>query len=107
MQCSVKMICLNGTATAVLCGVVVMTTYFTASSGNVVSVESGDDMSVVHESSGLHILEVDNSGSTGYSQGWAWIEVVCLILAIKLGLILTHGFHFCCVTKKLVAKKSC
>ena len=104
MQCSAKMICLKGTVAAVLCGVVVMTTDFTASS-DVVSVEAGDDMSVVHESSGLHILEVDNSGSTGYSQGWAWIEVVCLILAIKLGLILTQGLHYCCVTKKLVAKK--
>ena len=105
MQCSAKMICLIGTGVAVLCGVVVMTTYFTASSSNVVRMGSGDDTSVVKKSSGLHILEVDNSGSTGESQGWAWIEVVCLILAIKLGLILTHGLHYCCVTKKLVAKK--
>ena len=37
--------------------------------------------------------------------GLAWIEVVCLILAIKLGFILTHGLHYCCVAKKLVAKK--
>ena len=89
MQCSAKMICLIGTGVAVLCGVVVMTIYFTASSSNVFSMGSGDNTSVVKESSGLHILEVDNSGSTGESQGWAWNEVVCLILAIKLGLILT------------------
>ena len=69
-----------------------------------VSMGSGDNTSVVHESSGLHILEVDNSCSTGESQGWFWIEVVYLILAITLELILTHGIHDCCVTKKLVAK---
>ena len=79
MQCSANMICLIGTGVAVLCGVVVMTTDFTASSSNVVSMGSGDDTSVVQESSGLHINEVDNSGSTGESQGWAWIELVCLI----------------------------
>ena len=53
----------------------------------------------------MHILEVDNSGSNGEGQGWAWIEVVCLFLAIQLGLILTHNFHYSCVTKKLVAKQ--
>ena len=37
--------------------------------------------------------------------GWSWIEVVCVILTIKLVLILTHDIHYCCVTKKLVAKK--
>ena len=31
--------------------------------------------------------------------------MICVILAVKLGLILTHGFHYCCVTKKIVKKK--
>ena len=56
---------------------------------NEVNMGLGDNIFIVKESSGLHILEVDNSGSTGESQGWAWNEVVCLILAITLGLILT------------------
>ena len=105
MQCSAKMICLIDTGVAVLCGVVGMKIYFAACSINVVSMGSGDDTSVVKESSGLHILEVDNSGSTGESQGWAWIEVVCLFLATQLGLILTHNLHDSCVTKNLVANK--
>ena len=99
------MICLVVTAVLAVVAVVVMATYFSTNSSNEVSMGSGDDMSLIKESSGLHLIEVDNSGSTGESQRWAWIEVVCLILAIKLGLILTHGLHYCCVTKKLVAKK--
>ena len=69
MQCSAKMICLIGTGVAVLCGVVVMTIYFTASSSNVYSMGSGENTSVVKESSGLHILEVDNTGSNGDRHG--------------------------------------
>ena len=85
--------------------VVVMATYFSTNNSNKVNMGSGDDMSLIKESSGLHLIEVDNTGSTGGSQGWAWIEVVCVILAIKLGLIISHTLHYCCVTKRMVARK--
>ena len=48
---------------------------------------------------------MDNSGSTGVSQGWAWLELVCLGLAMVLGLIITHVMHYCYCTKHLVARK--
>ena len=67
--------------------------YFSANGNNEVDMGACDDLSVVKESSGFHILEVRNTGS-GDGQGWTWVEVVCFILAIKLGLIITYGIHY-------------
>ena len=62
MQCSAKMLLLvSGVITAVFV-VIFVATYFSARSGTVVEMGEGDDMSLVKESSGLHILEVDNTG---------------------------------------------
>ena len=70
-----------------------MSTHFSTNGSNEVDMGAGDDLSVVKESSGFHILEVDNTGS-GDGQGWTWVEVVCVILEIKLGLIITNGIHY-------------
>ena len=40
----------------------------------------GDDTAIVKESNGFHILEVDASNS----QGWSWLDIGIVILAIKL-----------------------
>ena len=55
----------------------------------------------VVESSGIHLLEVDNSNS----EGWNLLEIMVIVLALKLGLVISHTLHYCCVTKKLVKKK--
>ena len=34
-----------------------------------------------------------------------WVEEVCVILAVKLGLIMTHSIHYFFVTKKIVRNK--
>ena len=54
-------------------GVVVILIYFTAGDDNEVNMGPGDDLSIVKKSSGLHLIEVDNSGSTGVSPGWVWL----------------------------------
>ena len=65
---------------------------------------AGDNMSIVKESSGLHILEVDGLGP-GDGQVWFWLELGFIILAIKLGSIWSHRVHNFCLTKKIVKKK--
>ena len=65
---------------------------------------AGDNLSVVKESSGFHILAVDNTGS-GDGQRWTWVKVVSVIFAIKMGLIVPHGIHCFFVTKKTVKNK--
>ena len=60
-----------------------------------------DDTSIVKESNGFHIIEVDASNN----QGWSWLEIGFIILALKLGLICSHALHYFCLTKKLVRKK--
>ena len=51
-------------------------------SPTVVEMGEGDNMSVVKESSGFHVLEVDNTGS-GDGQGWSWVEVICVLMAVN------------------------
>ena len=92
-------------AVMVLSGIIIMSVYFTAGDDNEVNLGPGNDLSVIKKSSGLHFIEVDNSGSTGVGQGWAWLEILCLGLAILLGLTISHVMHYCYCTKKLVARK--
>ena len=89
----------------VLSGLVIMSIYFTAGDDNEVNMGPGDELSIVKKSSGLHLIEVDYSGSTGVIQGWVLLELVCLGLALMLGLIITHVMHYCYCTKHLVARK--
>ena len=92
-------------AVMVLSGIIIMSVYFTAGDDNEVNLGPGNDLSVIKKSSGLHLIEVDNSGSTGVGQGWAWLELVCLGLAILFGLTISHVMHYCFCTKKLVTRK--
>ena len=92
-------------AVVVLSGIAILSVYFTAGDDNEVNLGPGNDLSVIKKSSGLHLIEVDNSGSTGVRQGWAWLEIVCLVLALLLGLTISHVMHYCYCTKHLVAMK--
>ena len=61
----------------------------------------GNDVSNINTSNGLHLIEVDNSNS----KGWSWLEIVFVVLALKLGILISHGLHYFLLTKKLVKKK--
>ena len=104
MLCSASMVLLVIGVVSTVCVVIFMSTYVSANGGNEVDMGEGDNVSVVKESSGLHIFEVDNTGSVD-GQGWTWVEVVCVILAVKLGLIINHGIHYLFETKKIVKNK--
>ena len=89
-----------GVASAVVI-IMSMSIYFSSGGTNEFDLGDGDDTAIVKESNGFHILEVDASNS----QGWSWLEIGFVILAIKLGLICSHAVHYFCLTKKLVKKK--
>ena len=92
-------------AVMVMSGIIIMLVYFTAGDDKEVNLGPGNDLFVIKKSSGLHLIEVDNSWSTGVGQGWPWLELVCLGLAILLGITMSHVMHYCYCTKKLVARK--
>ena len=104
MPCSGRMVLLVVGVVVTVGVVIFMSRYFSASSSNEVDMGEGDDVSVVMKSSGLHLIEIDNTGSCN-GQEWTWVEVVCVILAVKLGLIISHGFHYFFMTKKIVIDK--
>ena len=68
MPCSARMVLLVIGVVSTVGVVIFMSSYFSASSSNEVDMGEGDNVSVVKESSGLHIFEVDNTGS-GDGQG--------------------------------------
>ena len=84
--------------------IIVMSSYFWPSGTNEIDMGARNDTSIAKESSGFHILEVDGLGSTD-GQGWSWLDIGFIILAIKLGLICSHGIHYFCLKKKVVETK--
>ena len=78
-----------------------MSIYFSSSGSNEIDMGSGDDTSIVKESNGIHLIEVDASDT----QGWSWLEIGFIILALKMGLFCSHTLHYFCLSKKLVRKK--
>ena len=60
-----------------------------SSGSNEIDMGDDDDTSIVKESNGFHIIEVDASNN----QGWSW-------LALKLGLICSSALHYVCLTKQ-------
>ena len=61
----------------------------------------GNDEANVKESTGIHLIEVDASNNDGLS----WLEIGFVVLALKLGLLISHAFHYFYLTKHLVEKK--
>ena len=95
---SAKLWCMVCMAVMVMSGIIIMLVYFTAGDDKEVNLGPGNDLFVIKKSSGLHLIEVDNSGSTGVGQGWVWLELVCLGLAILLGLTISHVMYYCYCT---------
>ena len=62
--------------------------------------------SVVQQSSGFHVLEV-NGNNLGSDQcnGWSWVNYLCVGLIFGFILKCTHLMHYCFLTKGLVKKK--
>ena len=79
---------------------------FGGSSGNSVEMSGDNESALVEESSGIHLLEINESGKcdTGGAD-WSWMEIAFVVIGFKFVLILTHICHYCVYTKKVVKRK--
>ena len=76
------------------------------STGASVQMTGENDTSEIRESSGFHMLEVNGSGiESGNTSEWSYMEVGFIIMAIIFFVNMSHIFHYCVVTKKLVKSK--
>ena len=68
---------------------------------------AGDgDSALVEESSGLHLLEIIDSGKCDPAgAGWSWMEVAFVVIGFKFILVTTRICHYCCWTKNMVKQK--
>ena len=65
---------------------------------------NGDkNQSIVQQSSGLHLIEVNNSGDCKGS--WSYAEYAVVLLVFVLILKCSHLCHYCVLTKRLVNSK--
>ena len=83
--------------------VIIMSTsiYFSSGGNKELNMGDGNNVANVKESTGIHLIEVDASNN----DGWSWLEIGFVVLALKMGLLLSHATHYFCLTKHLVKKK--
>ena len=96
--------CVVAGSLVLICGLIGAMAYLVSGDSNVNNQGQGDDLSVVQKSSGFHVLEVNAKGLTCENQGWVLIEIVCVLLAIGLGLTLTQLGHYCYCKKVFKGK---
>ena len=86
---------------------VMVSSWYGLGSGGEADVVLGgdDDHAVIQQSSGLHILELNNSGDDDCDGDWSWSEYALVIVGFILVLKFTHILHFCLVSKVLIKSK--
>ena len=76
------------------------------STGATVQMLGENDTAEIRESSGFHVLEVNGSDiSPGNANEWSYMEIGFIVLGFIFFLNMTHIFHYCVFTKKLVKRK--
>ena len=88
-------------------GIAVIISVFYGSGGSQADVvmQGEDNNSVIQQSSGFHVLELNNSGVSGNCKGWTWTEYALGILGFIFILKITHLLHYCLVTKAIIKRK--
>ena len=83
---------------------VIMSIFFSSWGDSEANVEmQGDgDKSVVQQSAGFHVMEINNSGDC---QGWTWSEYSVVIMGFIFISKRSHLLHYCFVTKAIVKRK--
>ena len=74
-----------------------------------VEMNGDNDSSMIEQSSGFHMVEVNGAdldlGSKDGKAGWSWLEFVVIVLGIIILLNCSHIAHYCLCTKRMVNKK--
>ena len=64
------------------------------SAGNSVEMTGNNESALVEESSGIHLLEINESGKCDTAgAGWSWMEVAFVVIGLPFVLVLTHICH--------------
>ena len=97
--------CVVGFVIMVICVIISISLYFGYGGGAEAKIEMNGDKnkSIVQQSAGLNLIEVNNSGDCKGS--WSYAEYSVVLLVFVFILKCSHLCHYCFVTKKLVKKK--
>ena len=89
----------------VICVIISISLYIAYGVGSEAKIEMNGDQneSIVQQSSGLHLIEVNSAG--GCKGNWTWAEYSVVVLVFVFILKCSHLCHYCFVTKSLVKKK--
>ena len=86
--------------------VIISTWYGIGGSDEAQVVMGGEDnKSVIQQSSGFHVLELNNSGDSDGCHGWSWSEYALVIVGFILILKISHILHYFLVSKKIIKSK--
>ena len=88
-------------------GVLVLVFVFIGNNGGDASVvmEGQDNTSMIHQSNGIHLLEVSDSGVSGKCEHFTWSEWALMVLGVLVLLKVSHLLHYCLYSKRIVRKK--
>ena len=88
-------------------GIAVIISVFYSGGGSEADVvmQGEENNSIIQQSSGFHVLELNNSGDSGDCNGWTWTEYALGILGFVFILKITHLLHYCLFTKAIIKRK--
>ena len=91
----------------IIIGVLVLMSVFLGKGGSSADVvlEGQGNTSMIHQSSGIHLLEVTDSGSSGKCKNFSWSVVTLGVLGVLFLLKVSHLLHYFLYSKKVVKKK--
>ena len=94
-------------AVMTIIGIIVIISIFYGSGGSQADVvmQGEEKKSVVQQSSGFHVIKVNDSGVLGKFKGWNWSEYALGILGFVFLLKITHLLHYCLFTKAVIKRK--
>ena len=101
-MCEANWVILGIGVDAVIVIIMSTTIHFTSHGTKEVNLVQGDDVSSIIESNLIHLIEVDASNI----DGWSLIYIGFIVLALKLGLLISHAIHYIYLTKHIAKKKS-
>jgi hypothetical protein len=86
--------------------VMVSSLYGLGSGGDAdVKLDGDDDHAVIQQSSGIHLLELNNSGDDDCGGGMSWSVIALITVSLILVVKFTHIVHYCFVSKVLIKSK--